>query len=421
MKTNKKGISLIVLAITIIVMIILAAAILLSVSGKNIINTAKEATNANDLANAKHVVAVAKGEWELGEAEGYTLKEYAESKLQEAGFAITGNGGIYVSSKGAVTTIYEDKDGYKTVIPTGFVASEATGENTIEYGLVIYEGTEPVTDKNVATARETRNQFVWVPVPDINFFKRTTTYDGETITPPESQYTEPYSYDNLITVVNDLTGEWAEYTAMYESVNEYGGFYIGRYETGTNVAPKNSGGNGTRETFIQKNKYAYEYVGWGLNKTSVVGDVFNPPGSSDNHGKGAVELSRAFCSTDEVQSTLCYGVQWDAALNFISTSGIKDKIYATNSKGKYWNYDNKDGNPKFLTGIDLGESAANRLNNIYDMAGNVEEWTMEASGNNGRVLRGGNRSYTISASDSKSDNVYDASHTRGFRIALYLK
>jgi len=413
MKTNKKGISLIVLAITIIVMIILAAAILLSVSGKNIMNTAKEATNANDLANAKHVVAVAKGEWELGEAEGYTLKEYAESKLQEAGFAITGNGGIYVSSKGAVTTIYEDKDGYKTVIPTGFVASEATGENTIEYGLVIYEGTEPVTDKNVAVARETRNQFVWVPVPDIDLFKRTTTYDGETITPPESQYTEPYSYSKTITMENDSTGEWAEYTAMYESVKEYGGFYIGRYEAGTSI--ERTDRSGTTDVLVQKNKPVYNYVPWGPKMSSVVGEVFG-------YGKGAVVLSRSLYSTDEVQSTLCYGVQWDAAINFIATFGVKDTKYAINSSNKAWHNNNySSGNPNHLTGIDLGDSAANKLNNIYDMAGNVGEWTMESIFAVDRVVRGGNYEGYDPASERATITENYANGNSGFRLTLYIK
>ena len=72
MRNNKKGISLIVLAITIIVMIILATAIILSLSSNNLTGSAKEAASASDIANAKHVVSVAYGEWKLGEVEGYT-------------------------------------------------------------------------------------------------------------------------------------------------------------------------------------------------------------------------------------------------------------------------------------------------------------------------------------------------------------
>ena len=109
MKTRKRGISLIVLAITIIVMIILASAIVLSLTNNNMVDSAKEATAANDLANAKHAVAVAKGEWELGERNGYRDSEfdlYAEALLLEAGIT-----NVHVSKKGAVFGIYKDAAG----------------------------------------------------------------------------------------------------------------------------------------------------------------------------------------------------------------------------------------------------------------------------------------------------------------------
>lgn len=54
----KKGISLIVLVITIIVLAILAGAIIISLSNTNIISQAKEATTKADLANAKYAVAL---------------------------------------------------------------------------------------------------------------------------------------------------------------------------------------------------------------------------------------------------------------------------------------------------------------------------------------------------------------------------
>ena len=53
-------------------------------------------------------------------------------------------------------------------VPRGYVGSQATGENEINTGYVIYEGEDPVTDANVAEAQKTRNQYVWVPVPDVS-------------------------------------------------------------------------------------------------------------------------------------------------------------------------------------------------------------------------------------------------------------
>ena len=51
-------------------------------------------------------------------------------------------------------------------VPKGFTASEATGENEVNKGFVIYQGTDPVNDGNVDNAQESRNQFVWIPVDE---------------------------------------------------------------------------------------------------------------------------------------------------------------------------------------------------------------------------------------------------------------
>ena len=90
---QKKGISLIVLAITIIVMIILAAAIILSINSSGIIGKANEAKEKTDILSAKEIVAMANGEWLLmsisEQAEnGGTFINYAEDKLNEAGYNI---------------------------------------------------------------------------------------------------------------------------------------------------------------------------------------------------------------------------------------------------------------------------------------------------------------------------------------------
>ena len=65
-------------------------------------------------------------------------------------------------------TVQTDASGDKIPVPRGYVGSQAAGENEIDTGYVIYEGEEPVTDANVADAQKTRNQYVWVPVPDVS-------------------------------------------------------------------------------------------------------------------------------------------------------------------------------------------------------------------------------------------------------------
>ena len=58
MKTNKRGISLIVLVITIIVIIILAAAVILTLNSNNPINNSKQAAFDNDCDSIKSSMAL---------------------------------------------------------------------------------------------------------------------------------------------------------------------------------------------------------------------------------------------------------------------------------------------------------------------------------------------------------------------------
>ena len=57
-------------------------------------------------------------------------------------------------------------------VPKGYKISGVEGENTLDGGVVIYEGTDEVSGESdsegVKTAQKTRNQWVWVPVYDPN-------------------------------------------------------------------------------------------------------------------------------------------------------------------------------------------------------------------------------------------------------------
>ena len=66
-----------------------------------------------------------------------------------------------------VSNIVKEKDRIAP-IPAGYVASSVSGEDTISGGLVIYQGTDAVTSANHSNAMLNRNQYVWIPVDDIN-------------------------------------------------------------------------------------------------------------------------------------------------------------------------------------------------------------------------------------------------------------
>ena len=138
--------------------------------------------------------------------------------------------------------------------------------------------------------------------------------------------------------------------------------------------------------------------------------------------QGAVKLSKEFATTNKYQgvtSTLCYGIQWDATMQFMDSSYISGTCeansYVRNSGGR--------GHYGANSPTTTGSKPEYAEKNIYDMAGNAIEWTMEAYDTDIRVCRGGiygsDGSYHP-ASDRNGyspDDTYDFS---GFRVALYL-
>ncbi len=370
---QNKGISLIVLIITIIVMIILATAIILSLNGSGIIGRANEAKTSMDLASAQDVATLAYSEWSLmpEETRG-DFATYATAKLAEQGFK-TGKetGALEVGNNGVVYS-------YPT-IPEGFIASDLTDEDSVGEGLVIYEGTAKVsTDTD---AKTTRNQFVWIPVKSMSdFVLKQGNYDdpNEATIVQIKDSLEPFSgtvSGVTMSLENDLTGEFAEYAAMKASVEKYGGFYVARYEAGDGtVTSARTGTTNVINTVVsKKNAFVYNIVPWGKSMTDI---------TKSTYGIGAVELARSMYNEEDdmaVKSHLIYGVQWDAIVSYIS-----DAVSITNSNS----WANIGGTSTIQP---TGSNENWKAKNIYDLAGNAFEWTMEATYRNNawcRVVRG---------------------------------
>ena len=146
---------------------------------------------------------------------------------------------------------------------------------------------------------------------------------------------------------------------------------------------------------------------------------------------GAVAKAQGMYKNKEeyaVTSTLIYGTQWDAIMAWIDpaykTISCEADSFVRNSEGK-GNY-NESANTNDWKGdvATCGISDDYRVKNIYDLAGNVREWTMEASSANDRVSRGGyyygtGSDYPASYRGNHSPD-YDSNDYVGFRVALYL-
>ena len=330
-----------------------------------------------------------------------------------------------------------DSSGDKVPVPNGYVGSKAKGENEIDTGYVIYEGTEEVNDSNVEEAQKTRNQYVWIPVLDASTMYGTdangkkwgklysfTTETGEEIDPvtgakplnwSESDgvikisnmmnYIEPdtiKSYDVDFRIKNieldeNSTHEFLvqleqEFSDMIESVEKYAGFYIGRYETGD------------------------------LNKEKVVVKKGNVNISNRNWYLSYIKCKDLSNANNNVRTGMIWGCQWDRILKWLIESGNKTKEEVSVDSTSWGNYKNAEF--KYINNngasiekesgtnviIPTGSTEYSRSNNIYDLAGNVKEWSMGAVNGQTRMLNGGSYGfngdqYTASILDKYYPNL----------------
>lgn len=318
------------------------------------------------------------------------------------------------------TGIYEDINGDIAYIPQGFRVSQTPGMNVIQDGLVIEDATGDSTTNG--------SQFVWVPVEEPSLFVRSDWYNWSGVT-TENPSSSSSSYKE-----NETT---YEYTQMKNSVTTYGGFYVARYEAGITDTSNQSTQDGTVKPVSKNNTNVWNNIPWGGTNSDTAIDGY---GGNDKEN-GAVKVARSMYPDTEriteyalpetatnntgVKSTLIYGVQWDAIMRWMkeieNTSATKtfpQNKYILDSTGKGNYSDSDDTNNPATTGMNDYE-----VKNIYDMAGNVSEKTMEACGTF-RVSRGGNFDRPSGSSHPASERSIGSpggsDSIIGFRVTLYL-
>ena len=397
MKKNK-GITLIALIITIIILLILVGVSVNLLIKGDLFGSAEKAVEGTNAKVEEQQTAVDELMGELDEVE----KEIEEQQRQDnlPGTRVSENT-KYVSN------------GKTAWIPKGFTVSGIKSEQSIDNGLVIYdipEGTTPDWS-NPDSVKTKYNQFVWIPVEvkssdtedSIASFYRSlwvanVSTGGDRTTGLSTNYTEPDSTNDTA----DKTGIADQITELTKSIYKYGGFYIGRYEAGSTTA-RTSSSSQTAEFVVQQDKYPYNYIIWGKSMSDV--------------SEGAVYLSNnLYASTNTnygATSMLCTGASWDSMLDFIKDSSHSvtdgttwgnygDSETYTINRGKYAVYNTSNntlenfqdvvneypkekGKSILLT---TGATERNCSKNIYDVAGNVYEWTTESSSSSNRVDRG---------------------------------
>ena len=416
---NEKGITLIALVVTIVVLLILAGVSLNLVLGDNgIINKAKEGRD-------KYAEATENEQSELNKVDAWIEENIGGS---------TGGGDSQDLPSTGETKPYLPGDDFSKVSGTD-----------LSNGLVIEDGEG--------------NQYVWIEVPKTTTVYATaglniTNFTEEEYTSIENDlhtYTDYYRRNKSGTLTSytdkyyaDSTTGWFvnkdEYNTlkqkMLKSVYQNGGFWIGRYEAGI-AENRTAKGEATVTPVSKADQYPYTYV------TRTQAHVLAKKVNSGNY-----------------TSSLMFGVQWDLVLKFLETKGVSKSDLRSDStswgnyynstfilnRGKYaqyntlstwYNYNQdlancvqssvKQGASDSTNSILLttGASDATKKMNIYDLAGSVYEWTLEYSAGtadypsakrggsyngNGSIHPASYRDYgTMTGSDS----------TVGFRLSLF--
>ena len=418
---KERGITLIALVVTIVVLLILAGVSLNAIFSENgIIKRAKDAQNRMNNAQESDLNAL------------NDLDKWIDNQVNGTAGGNTTGGDDNPSTSPKISTLVgtvvdkntkaEDAYGNKITIPKGFkvvahgtVAGSATytysGDNipAVQDGIVIENGTDG-------------NQFVWVPVGTIKNKNNTTNtitlgryeFDSNTGALKSNTPVQVASVENCTQEVtintnykelsvfragNSATDSTAQ-NATARNLEEFisttlanGGYYIARFEA-----------SGTASKITSK-----------YNQT-VLGNITQP-----NAAKAAREMYGEIKENNKLvyASDLVNSYAWDTAIIFIQTySGKTD--YASHNESK---------TTKAFTATGKNND---KYCNIWDMSGNAYEWTTEYSTNSDNsyfypcVNRGGYYDAGVGeagyyASNRDCNCTTDSSSNFGLRPLLYVK
>ena len=315
---------------------------------------------------------------------------YAVTKNGTYTFTVTGtvNGKSY--TKNVSVTVNQFKTA-KDYVAANVEVTYPDGKVWIPEGFKVAEDSASTVQGGVVIEDKDGNQFVWVPVATIADYKR-TWYKGYD---PFSSYSEALPEDEKT------------------SVKTYKGFYIGRYEAGnkenTEAKKLRNSNDVTKTVTIKANQAPYNYV----TRTQ------------------AVSLAEGFATKQgyKAKTKLVSSYAWDTTIAFLQK--VNSDYGSSSEEGNYYDttfsYTDITGATKTKASdsevlVPTGQTTP--VCNIYDMGGNVWEWTTESSSStfSPYAFRGG--CYDDNFADCPAgrrdlDSDYAYAY-RGFRLTLFM-
>ncbi len=329
--------------------------------------------------------------------------------------------GTEVTGLETVSTVYAISVGNGETVPVPYGFYYVGG--TFNTGVVISDNE---TDKNKYVGKENvgidlqGNQFVWIPC-ESNNYKKTSWGQG--------------------TVTNRSNGYWDTTvdTAGLIQTEKYGGYYVARYESGLDLSKAHT------TSLAYNSNYHDKETAKPQSKAGLIPWSFVTWSTAKSRAQEMYE-------TNYVRSGLITGTQWDVMINTISS-----KTGASLTNSQWGNYDNTSityngagatvgsetlgkftgdgGKTNSSIGSKMllytGSSEQCMKYNLYDVAGNLWEWTDEISyygGNSSseyKVLRGGcsfdsTTSYPVCFRHCVRGVSFPYC-VYGFRVVLYIK
>lgn len=466
--TYNHAITLISLVITIIILLILASIAINIALGEN--GIFKRAKDARD----KYLVATEEEQKALNEL--YNQLQIEEDlpentpnttigtkvKLPEKWTTITPIGiqtvdGKEVISSRKVSSVYAVAlgDGITLPVPHGFyyvggnletgvVISDNENDknkyinnNIVPSGVTVQEVQKEGVKKLEFVDELKGNQFVWIPCIKSEYHKSNWANGKQ----------------GNIAGISDCY--WETQTSITEliQIEKYGGFYVARYEAGLPTEQDGFiGENGFTSVLASLTNWSENNFSYNSVKTPISKAGREPWNFIDYDN--SLESAKKMYNTNSVKSGLITDTQWDVMLNKIVNADSTKSLTNSESWGNYWNNEftytgkaaemanskirgygmieqNVKKEKEKVMLLTTGATERNKAYNLYDVAGNVWEWTEQSVTYNsienlsvnrmmrgGAIIDGGNVLPAIyrQGMNSKTQKAMQF----GFRVVLYI-